>query len=114
MVVTALTMIRQYRGGCNLGLLGRIFQRPGGSAVTRSERVDFNLCKTWPNGRIWRRQRKKASSLERPSNLSQQSAPFSVPASVPKLGPRSAKQQPTPTNKPIKNGPEIVNLRPVL
>lgn len=39
---------------------------------------------------------------------------FSVPASVPKPGPRTIHQQPTPTKEPIKNGPEIVNFRPVL
>jgi hypothetical protein len=33
---------------------------------------------------------------------------------VPKLGPRAVKRQPTPTNESIKNGPEIVNFRPVL
>jgi hypothetical protein len=38
----------------------------------------------------------------------------SVPASVPKLNPRSIKRQPTPSNEPTKNGPEIVNFRPVL
>jgi hypothetical protein len=37
-----------------------------------------------------------------------------VPAGVPKLGPTTVKRQPTPTNDPIKNGPEIVNFRPVL
>jgi hypothetical protein len=30
----------------------------------------------------------------------------SVPASVPKLGPRSINRQPTPTKPPIRNGPE--------
>ena len=39
---------------------------------------------------------------------------LSVPASVPKLGPRSIHRQPTPTKLPMKNGPEIVNFRPVL
>jgi hypothetical protein len=38
----------------------------------------------------------------------------SVPASVPKLGPRTIHRQPTPTKLPIKNWPEIVNFRPVL
>ena len=38
----------------------------------------------------------------------------SVPVSVPKLGPRSINRQPTPTKTPKKNGPEIVNFRPVL
>jgi hypothetical protein len=38
----------------------------------------------------------------------------SVPASVPKPGPRTINRQPTPTNDPIKNGPEIVDFRPVL
>jgi hypothetical protein len=28
----------------------------------------------------------------------------SVPAGVPKLGPRTVKRQPTPTNEPIKTG----------
>jgi hypothetical protein len=37
-----------------------------------------------------------------------------VPAGVPELGARTIKRQPTPTNEPIKNGPEIVNFRPVL
>jgi hypothetical protein len=39
---------------------------------------------------------------------------WTVPKSVPKPGPRTIHRQPTPTNKPIKNGPEIVNFRPVL
>jgi hypothetical protein len=39
---------------------------------------------------------------------------FSVPKSVPKRGPRTIIRQPTPTKRPIKNGPEIVNFRPVL
>src|SRR5919109_2771504 len=39
---------------------------------------------------------------------------FSVPASVPKLDPRTIQRQPTPTNLLIENGPEIVNFRPVL
>jgi len=34
--------------------------------------------------------------------------------SVPERGPKPVSRQPTPTNKPIKNGPEIVNFRPVL
>jgi hypothetical protein len=38
----------------------------------------------------------------------------SVPTSVPKRGPRTIIRQPTPTKFPIKNGPEIVNFRPVL
>jgi hypothetical protein len=37
-----------------------------------------------------------------------------VPKSVPRLGPRTVKRQRTPTNESIKNGPEIVNFRPVL
>ena len=37
-----------------------------------------------------------------------------MPVSVPNLGPRTVKRQPTPTNESIKNGPEIVNFRPVL
>jgi hypothetical protein len=35
-------------------------------------------------------------------------------SSVPKRGPRTIIQQPTPTKKPIKNGPEIIDFRPVL
>jgi hypothetical protein len=38
----------------------------------------------------------------------------SAPKSVPKRGPPTIIRQPTPTNKPTKNGPEIVNFRPVL
>jgi hypothetical protein len=38
----------------------------------------------------------------------------SVPKSVPKRGPTTIIRQPTPTKRPIKNGPEIVNFRPVL
>ena len=38
----------------------------------------------------------------------------SVPKSVPERGPEPVIRQPTPTTKPIKNGPEIVNFRPVL
>ena len=38
----------------------------------------------------------------------------SVPTSVPKRGPRTIIRQPTPTNRPIKNGPEIDDFRPVL
>jgi hypothetical protein len=34
-----------------------------------------------------------------------------VPASVPKLGPRTVIREPRPTNDPIKNGPEIFNFR---
>lgn len=37
-----------------------------------------------------------------------------VPVGVPKLGPGSVKRQPKPTKLPMKNGPEIVNFRPVL
>jgi len=37
----------------------------------------------------------------------------SVPASVPKLGRRSINRQPTPTELPTKNGPEIIDFRPV-
>jgi hypothetical protein len=37
-----------------------------------------------------------------------------VPKSVPKRGPTTIIRQPTPTNVSIKNGPEIVNFRPVL
>jgi hypothetical protein len=33
--------------------------------------------------------------------------------SVPKRGPRTTIRQPTPTKALIKNGPEIVNFRPV-
>jgi hypothetical protein len=38
----------------------------------------------------------------------------SVPTSVPKRGPRPIIRQPTPTKFPIKNGPEIIDFRPVL
>jgi len=38
----------------------------------------------------------------------------SVPGSVPKPDPRTIVRQPTPTKTPIKNGPEIVDFRPVL
>jgi hypothetical protein len=38
----------------------------------------------------------------------------SVPKSVPERGPATIIRQPTPTNHPIKNGPEIINFRPVL
>jgi hypothetical protein len=38
----------------------------------------------------------------------------SVPTSVPKRGPRPIIRQPTPTKFPKRNGPEIVNFRPVL
>ena len=38
----------------------------------------------------------------------------SVPQSVPKRGPATIIRHPTPTKFPIKNWPEIVNLRPVL
>jgi hypothetical protein len=34
--------------------------------------------------------------------------------SVPKRGPGTVTREPTPTNVPIKNGPEIINFRPVL
>jgi hypothetical protein len=34
--------------------------------------------------------------------------------SVPKRDPKPVIRQPTPTTKPNKNGPEIVNFRPVL
>jgi hypothetical protein len=37
-----------------------------------------------------------------------------VPKSVPKRGPTTIIRQSTPTKKPIKNGPEIVDFRPVL
>ena len=33
---------------------------------------------------------------------------------MPRLIPRSINRQPTPTNEPIKNGPEILNFIPVL
>jgi hypothetical protein len=39
---------------------------------------------------------------------------FSVPKSVPKRDPTTILRQPTPTNKPRKNGPEIIDFRPVL
>ena len=38
----------------------------------------------------------------------------SVPTSVPKRGPTTINRQPTPTKVPTKNGPEIVDFRPVL
>jgi hypothetical protein len=38
----------------------------------------------------------------------------SVPVGVPKRGPATIIGQPTPTKFPLKNGPEIVNFRPVL
>jgi hypothetical protein len=38
----------------------------------------------------------------------------SVPTSVPKRSPRTILRHPTPTERPIKNGPEIVDFRPVL
>jgi hypothetical protein len=38
---------------------------------------------------------------------------FSVPASVPKLEPRTINRQPA-NKEPTKNGPEIVNFKPVL
>ena len=38
----------------------------------------------------------------------------SVPTSVPKRGPTTIIRQPTPTKVPIKNGPEIIDFRPVL
>ena len=38
----------------------------------------------------------------------------SVPASVPKPGPRTINRQPTPVKLPMKNGPEIIDFRPVL
>ena len=37
-----------------------------------------------------------------------------VPKSVPKRGRKCINLQPTPTTKPTKNGPEIINFRPVL
>ena len=37
-----------------------------------------------------------------------------VPSSVPKREPKTINLQPTPTKDPIKNGPEIINFRPVL
>jgi hypothetical protein len=51
-----------------------------------------------------------------PIRLSQQrgSPHSSVPKSVPKRGPKPVIRQPTPTTNPIKNGPEIVDFRPVL
>ena len=39
---------------------------------------------------------------------------YGVPTSVPKRGPRTINRQPTPTKIPMKNGPEIVDFRPVL
>ena len=38
----------------------------------------------------------------------------SVPTRVPKRGPITIIRQPTPTKVSIRNGPEIVNFRPVL
>ena len=38
----------------------------------------------------------------------------SVPTSVPERAPRTIIRQPTPSKRPIKNGPEIVGFRPVL
>ena len=38
----------------------------------------------------------------------------SVPRSVPKRGPMTILRDPTPTKVLIKNGPEIVDFRPVL
>ena len=38
----------------------------------------------------------------------------SVPAGVPKPGPRTINRQPTPTKLPMKNGSEIIDFRPVL
>ena len=38
----------------------------------------------------------------------------SVPASVPKPGPRTIIRQPTPTKFQLRNGPEIIDFRPVL
>jgi hypothetical protein len=35
-------------------------------------------------------------------------------ANMPKRGPATTIRQPTPTKKPIRNGPEILNFRPVL
>ena len=37
-----------------------------------------------------------------------------VPKSVPKRDPTTIIQHPTPTKRPLKNGPEILNFRPVL
>jgi hypothetical protein len=39
---------------------------------------------------------------------------WSVPRIVPERDPKPVIRQPTPTTKPIENGPEIVNFRPVL
>lgn len=44
---------------------------------------------------------------------SQAHVSFSVPISVPKLGPRAIIRQPTPTSS-NKNGPKIDDFRPVL
>jgi hypothetical protein len=38
----------------------------------------------------------------------------SVPVSVPTPGPRTVNRQPTPTKLLMKNGPEIIDFRPVL
>jgi hypothetical protein len=37
-----------------------------------------------------------------------------VPVSVPKRGPTPIPRHPTPAKRPMKNGPEIVDFRPVL
>src|SRR5687768_3078410 len=39
---------------------------------------------------------------------------ISVPRNVPKRGPKPVIRQPTPPTNPIKNGPEIIDFRPVL
>ena len=39
---------------------------------------------------------------------------LTVPTSVPERGPMTINRQPTPTKFPMKNGPGIVDFRPVL
>jgi len=77
-----------------------------GQFSTASTPILFSLQK--------KRTTKNAASV--PIRLSQQrgSPHRSVPKSVPKRGPATIIRHPTPTKSPIKNGPEIVNFRPVL
>ena len=48
------------------------------------------------------------------STMCARKAHVGVGPSVPKRGPKTIMRQPTPTKVPIKNGPEIVDFRPVL
>ena len=41
-------------------------------------------------------------------------SPEVCPGVCPNAGPRTIIRQPTPTNVPIKNGPEIIDFTPVL